>query len=344
MKPRIVVHKFGGAALADAQAITNVGTLLALEPVNQRRLVVTSALQGVTNQLIAAIRIATADNGVTAEGVVGQVRERHLNVARGVLGPSSTFASKQLESSLNSACDELDEQLRSLGTANAPVGQLSDTILAFGERAAARIVCVMLAERGIPAVVVDGVNLIHTDGRYGNAAPDLARTDAAARTVVAPWFEREVVVVVPGFIGAGHEGHVVTLGRGGSDLTAAVLARALDAREVILWKDVPGCMTADPRIVPDARVVPMLDAREASELAYYGANILHPRTLLPLRPGMTLRLRPFADPSASGTTIVVGKLSRGAPVRAISGMSHQALVAVSGTGMLGVPGVAAPSP
>jgi aspartokinase/homoserine dehydrogenase 1 len=150
-----------------------------------------------------------------------------------------------------------------------------------------------------------------------------------------------MVVVVPGFIGAGHDGAVVTLGRGGSDLTATVLARALDARETTLWKDVAGCMTADPRIVPEARVVTVLDAREASELAYYGARVLHPRTLIPLRSGMTLRLRPFADPTASGTTIVVGRIARGAPVRAISGISEQALVAVSGTGMLGVPGVAA---
>jgi aspartokinase/homoserine dehydrogenase 1 len=134
---------------------------------------------------------------------------------------------------------------------------------------------------------------------------------------------------------------VVTLGRGGSDLTATVLARALGAAEVTLWKDVPGCMTADPRIVPEARVVAALDAREASELAYYGAKVLHPRTLIPLRNGMTLRLRPFADPAASGTTIVVGRIARGAPVRAISGISQQALIAVSGTGMLGVPGVAA---
>ncbi len=159
--------------------------------------------------------------------------------------------------------------------------------------------------------------------------------------MLEPLLGRGVIVVVPGFIGAGHDGAVVTLGRGGSDLTATVLARALEAREVTLWKDVPGCMTADPRIVPEARVVGTLDAREASELAYYGAKVLHPRTLIPLRSGMTLRLRPFADPAASGTTIVVGRIARGAPVRAISGISRQALVAVSGTGMLGVPGVAA---
>jgi aspartokinase/homoserine dehydrogenase 1 len=199
----------------------------------------------------------------------------------------------------------------------------------------------MLEARGTASVVIDGGALVQTDGRHGNAAPDLERTEATARAALAPWLARDATVVVPGFIGAGRDGAVVTLGRGGSDLSATVLARAIDAREVTLWKDVPGCMTADPRIVPEARVVPMLDAREASELAYYGAKVLHPRTLVPLRNGMTLRLRPFADPAAGGTTIVVGRVTRGAPVRAISGMPRQALVAVSGTGMLGVPGVAA---
>jgi aspartokinase/homoserine dehydrogenase 1 len=337
----VVVHKFGGAALADAAAISNVGALLAADTAEQRRVVVTSALQGVTNQLLVAISHATGGDRVAARSIASELRARHLAVAGGILGDDTTSESRStLLAIINTACDDLLEQLESV-TADEAGDALSDVILAHGERLAAAIVCVMLVKRGIASVVVDGAHLVQTDGRHGNAAPDLARTDATAREVLQPHFVSAQIVVVPGFIGAGHDGAVVTLGRGGSDLTAAVLARALDAREVVLWKDVPGCMTADPRIVPEARVVPVLDAREASELAYYGAKVLHPRTLLPLRAGMTLRLRPFGDATASGTTIVVGRMSGGAPVRAISGMSQQALVAVSGTGMLGVPGVAA---
>ena len=337
----IVVHKFGGAALANAAAIANVGTILLAEPDTSLRVVVTSALEGVTNQLLSVIAATRAGNDEAARAIINALRARHLDVGNEVLvGDEQSVARAALNRSINSSCDALGRQVADV-TVDDPDGALSDAILAHGERMAARIVCEMLVARGTPSVVVDGALLIQTDGRHGNAAPDLARTDAMAPRVLEAAFVDARTVVVPGFIGAARDGSVVTLGRGGSDLTAAVVARAMDAREVVLWKDVPGCMTADPRIVPEARVVPLLDAREASELAYYGAKVLHPRTLLPLRAGMTLRLRPFADPTAAGTTIVVGRVARGAPVRAISGMSSQALVAVSGTGMLGVPGVAA---
>jgi aspartokinase/homoserine dehydrogenase 1 len=335
----IAVHKFGGAALADAAAIRNVGVILA-DGADQARVVVTSALQGVTNALVRAVQHAAAGEMEAARGIVKELRARHLAVAAGIASPSAP-ESAVLAAHISTACDELDAQLGAVvGKSGAGVA-LSDAVLAHGERLAAQIVRQMLDGRGIPSVVVDGASLVQTDHRHGNAAPDLERTSALAPSMVRPLLDRGLVVIVPGFIGAGREGAVVTLGRGGSDLTATVLARALDAREVTLWKDVPGCMTADPRLVPGARVVATLDAREASELAYYGAKVLHPRTLIPLRAGTTLRLRPFADPSAAGTTIVVGRLTRGAPVRAISGIWEQALVAVSGTGMLGVPGVAA---
>ncbi|MEO5818159.1 MAG: aspartate kinase [Gemmatimonadaceae bacterium] len=336
------MHKFGGAALADAAAIINVVELLGADTTDTRRIVVTSALQGVTNQLVAAIAYASDGDDGAARTMAGQLRDRHLHVARGVAGAGTLAEARDvLLTRLAAACDQLDEQLQALSGNDDQAAALGDAILAHGERLAAQILTVALQARGMRTIVVDATQLLMTDGRHGNAAPDLARTDATAPAMIGASFDQHDVVIVPGFIGAGHEGAVVTLGRGGSDLTAAVLARAVEAREVVLWKDVPGVMTADPRIVPEARVVPMLDSREASELAYYGAKVLHPRTLLPLRAGMTLRLRPFGDPRAAGTTIVVGRVARGAPVRAISGMSQQALVAVSGTGMLGVPGVAA---
>jgi aspartokinase/homoserine dehydrogenase 1 len=339
--PTTVVHKFGGAALADASAIMNVGDLLIAETGDVRQVVVVSALQGVTNQLIEARDLASAGALPAARDIVAQLRERHRQVASGVLGVRAAAEEHDaLLMPIDAAFDELRLQLAMMRGAEAS-SAASDAILAHGERLAAQILSAMLQQRLVAATVIDGTAVIHTDGRHGNAAPDLTRTDAEAPRVLEAAFDHARVVVVPGFIGTSDSGHVVTLGRGGSDLTASVLARAMQAREVTLWKDVPGCMSADPRIVPEARVVPLLDAREASELAYYGAKVLHPRTLLPLRAGTTLRLRPFADPAAAGTTIVVGRAARGAPVRAISGISDQALVTVSGTGMLGVPGVAA---
>jgi aspartokinase/homoserine dehydrogenase 1 len=258
-------------------------------------------------------------------------------------------------------------------------------VLARGERLSARLLVTALGVADVEAAYVDEHDVVHTDGRAGNAFPDLPRTAEAARRVLLPLLARGAVAVVPGFVGAAParpeppraavagDGHgerprraapVVTLGRGGSDLTATTLARVLGARDVFLWKDVPGLLTADPRVVPDARVIPVLHAREASELAFHGAKVLHPRALVPLLARATQRaaareagvpaprarvtVRPFADPSAPGTVIELQEergTAHGAkpryPVKAVSALGGQALVTVRGTGMAGVPGIAA---
>src|SRR5438874_2671900 len=184
--------------------------------------------------------------------------------------------------------------------------------------------------------------IVQTDGTFGNASPDLRRTERSARTVLRPLLARGVVPVVPGFLGAAPDGQVATLGRGGSDLTATLLARVLGAREVSLWKDVPGLLTADPRIVPDARVVPQLHVREAAELAFYGAKVLHPRALGPvLRRSVAVRIRPFTEPASLGTEISRRRTMSAYPVKAVSAIPKQALLTVTGSGMLGVPGIAA---
>src|SRR5207245_2846949 len=199
-----------------------------------------------------------------------------------------------------------------------------------------------LAAAGCPASYVDAVEVVKTDGTFGSASPDLALTERSARKALEPVLARRVVPVVPGFLGAAPDGQVATLGRGGSDLTATLLARVLGAREVSLWKDVPGLLTADPRIVPDARVVPQVHVREAAELAYYGAKVLHPRALVPvIKRSVAIRIRPFADPGSLGTELSRRRTLDQYPVKALSAIPHQALLTVTGSGMLGVPGIAA---
>src|SRR5258705_7597102 len=161
---------------------------------------------------------------------------------------------------------------------------------------------------------------------FGNASDDVARPERAVRKTLGRLLARGVVAVVPGFIGAPPDGRITTLGRGGSDLTATLLARALRSREVSLWKDVAGVLTADPRVVPDARVVPQLHVREAAELAYYGAKVLHPPALIPLvKPSIAVRIRPFADPTSNGTEISQRRTLRAYPEKAISAIPAHAL-------------------
>lgn len=330
----ISVHKFGGAALANAQAIERVVELLART--TGMRVVVTSALAGVTDVLLGVALAAAAGDAPRAHADAHALHERHLRVIE-LLDANDAVTRKYIDESFA----ELARMLGAVADACTLTPMMSDAIISRGERIAARIVASAVRASGAAASVVDATEFLRTDGRFGDAAPDIARTEALASPLLGPLLARGEIAIIPGFIGAGADETVVTLGRGGSDLTATVIARVLGASEVTLWKDVRGFLTADPRIVPEARVVPRLDPREASELAYYGARVLHPRALTPLNERTTLRIRPFADPDALGTEITVGRTLTGSPVRALSAMTAQALVTVAGNGMLGVPGIAA---
>jgi aspartokinase/homoserine dehydrogenase 1 len=221
---------------------------------------------------------------------------------------------------------------------------VSDRIVARGERLSARLFTAALCARGLRAEYVDAARVIQASGRHGDAAPDFDGTARAVRKELLPRMEEGVIPVVPGFIARGPKGAIVTLGRGGSDLTATLLARALGAATVTLWKDVPGVLTADPRVVPDARLIPRVHVREAAELAYYGAKVLHPRALLGLNEKTKLLIRPLADPDAPGTEISTTRdrvAEKRHPVRAITTIGAQSLVTIFGDGMVGVPGIAA---
>ena len=332
----ISVHKFGGAALANADAIRAVVNILS--GTSGERVVVTSALAGVTDILLNIARAAAKGDLAAANAQTDALYERHIAVAKSIDGAAATLTY------IDESFKELHKLAENVAHARELTAQISDLIISRGERLAARIVADALRVQKMSAYVVDATEFLHSDGRFGDAAPDIARTEIAAQNIFPDKLRSGDIVVVPGFIAVGSSGSsgpVVTLGRGGSDLTATVTARALGAKEVTLWKDVPGFLTADPRIIPEARVVPLLDPREASELAYYGAKVLHPRALIPLDARTTLRIRPFNQPDASGTEIVQGRSMAGSPVRALSAMTAQALVTVAGNGMLGVPGIAA---
>ena len=316
------VHKFGGASLATAEAMAHaVSIVLAHRP--GPMVVVVSALAGVTDALldIAASR-----------GDVRGLRRKHLGVARALFTGARR---KDLIRFVDEAFDDLKVPRKlTPGT--------TDDILARGEQLSARLFAAALEQAGCPVEYVSAVDLIITDNTFGQASADLAGTERAVRKTLGRLLARGVVTVVPGFIGATPDGQITTLGRGGSDLTAMLLARALRAREVSLWKDVPGVLTADPRVVPDAHVVPQLHVREAAELAYYGAKVLHPRALIPLgKRNIAVRIRPFANPGSKGTEISQRRTLRAYPVKAISAIPEQALLTVTGNGMLGVPGIAA---
>jgi len=302
--------------------------------------VVVSAMAGVTDLLLDGAERARAGNPKPLRSVAKTLRRTHTDAVRLTVPPGT------LRRDLVAAIDSSLAQLATLGRKIADQRQLTprrrDELVARGERLCARLFAAGLEAAGRTAKYVDAVDVIRTDGHFGKAAPDLGATDLLARRVLLPLLQAGTIPVVPGFFGSTREGHVATLGRGGTDVTAVLVGRALGARTVSLWKDVPGILTADPKTVHDARLVPQLHMREAAELAYHGARVFHPRALIPvLGRDLRLRVRPFADPSSPGTEVSARRTLPRYPVKAISAARDQALVTVAGNGMLGVPGIAA---
>src|SRR5437588_62709 len=333
------IHKFGGASLADAAAIGHaVGIVLAQRP--GPLVVVVSAMSGVTDALLDGAARAARGDASHVRAAAEALRAQHAAAGQELVPAGARL--EELLRLIGEAFAELEQVAGGLGVLRELTPRTTDYLVARGERLSAHLFAAALEAAGCPAAYVDATEIVQTDGTFGNASPDLRRTERSARTALRPVLARGAGPVVPGCLGAAPDGQVATLGRGGSDLTATLLARVVGAREVSLWKDVPGLLTADPRIVPDARVVPQLHVREAAEIAYYGAKVLHPRALIPvIKRNVAIRIRPFADPTSLGTEISRRRTLHQYPVKALSAIPQQALLTVAGSGMLGVPGIAA---
>jgi bifunctional aspartokinase / homoserine dehydrogenase 1 len=332
------VHKFGGAGLADAEAIRHAAQIVAAQPTGV--VVVASAMRGVTDALLDIAILASRGELPVARTAIDALRKRHVAAAT-ELAPDNGLPST---ADVNREFDDLTELVTRIVDGKLPDAAITDAVAARGERMSASMLAAALSTLGVRATVVDATRLIHTDARHGGATPVFARTLAAVKELLLPLIREGIVPVVAGFIGSAPNGAIVTLGRGGSDLTATLLARALNAESVTLWKDVPGVLTADPQVVTEARLVPRLHVREAAELAYYGAKVLHPRALIGLRDETRLFIRPLADPASPGTEITTRRdraMERRYPVRAITAIGEQAIINISGDGMVGVPGIAA---
>jgi aspartokinase/homoserine dehydrogenase 1 len=330
------VWKFGGASLADAAAIDRAAALIASH--DGPLVVVASALAGITDLLMGGAQRAAADNAAAAPATA--FLQRHRQAVKALL-PSG-----RRRRALLARIDEAARQYRDLCAAVSVLGHLEprtmDLLVSRGERMSAALLAEALAVHRRRAAYVDATDFIATDGQHGGAAADLPQTARRARRLLRPLIHRKIIPVVPGYIGRAPDGSVATLGRGGSDLTATLLGRSLAARRVVLWKDVPGILTADPRLVPDARLLPHLHHREAAEVAHYGAKVLHPRALIPIAgTRVVLHVRSFLNPASPGTEVSAQRAIEGYPVKALAIVHGQAIVTVAGKGMVGVHGIAA---
>lgn len=338
------VLKFGGTSVNDAKAVNQVVSIVADQRRNDPQIVaVTSAMRGVTDLLINSANAAARGDRQAYRDARQTLIGRHRDAAEALVHDLDALAMIQAQ------IDERVREFERLCMAVAILGELTDRGLAvisgLGERLMAPILAAAMRARGLDADAVDAGSpeaaLIVTDDNYASAAPDMEATRLATRARLLPLIEKGIIPVVTGFVAATPDGVPTVLGRGGSDYSAAILGAALDADEIQIWTDVDGVLTADPRIVKGARPLAELTYGEAAELAYFGAKVLHPKTMLPaIDRGIVISVRNTFNPGFPGTR-VVPKSSNGGTVKALTVIRGLALVTVAGRGMMGVPGIAA---
>jgi len=305
----VIVMKFGGTSLADADRIRAAAEIvrgrLAREPI-----VVVSALAGVTDLLVRAVAHARAGEREALEPILSDLVRRHRWAVGGVDDPKRRH---DLGLAVDALFEELRQLLRSMRILGEGTPRSSDALLAYGEILSSRIATAIFADRGLPARLVDAREVVLTDERHGAAEPSIDEVADRGLKTLAPLVAAGEVPVVAGFVGATRDGRTTTLGRGGSDASAAVLGAALGAEEIEIWTDVDGVMTADPRRVPGARTRETVSFAEAAELAYYGAKVLHPASIAPaVRRSIPVRVLNALRPEGRGT-VIVDEVAPGAP-------------------------------
>jgi len=278
-RQNIVVMKFGGTSVEDGTAILRTASIVATRlRKNLNPIVIVSAMSKVTDTLLAAAAAAGRNDREQALKLSDALRTRHLNTAAELVTETDRLTSLQLN--IHHDFDTLDDLLRGISAVGELTPRTSDNVVSFGERLSSVLCTAAFAKQTIPSTHVDARTVILTDNHYGKATPNEPAIEAALTAQVLPLIELNRVPVMGGFIGSCN-GITTTLGRGGSDYTAAIVGGALHAGAIEIWTDVNGIMTTDPRIVPEALRVKTISFEEAAELAYFGAKVLHPATILP---------------------------------------------------------------
>ncbi|HKN34141.1 MAG TPA: lysine-sensitive aspartokinase 3 [Terriglobales bacterium] len=296
----MLVMKFGGTSVEDAKSIDRAATIVKGR-LPQKPVVVVSAMAKVTDQLLATARAAGAGDRETALKLARSLRERHYNTAGELLG---TGVFTQFHSELESEFDTLDELLRGIAAVGELTPRTTDHVAAYGELLSSKIVTAAFSARGIHSTLVDSRECIVTDNIHTRAVPHFDDTNERLKSNVRPLIEGGRVPVMGGFIGATRSGTTTTIGRGGSDFSAAIVGAGLGAERIEIWTDVDGMMTTDPNTCPEARRIKSISFDEAAELAYFGAKVLHPATLLPaIQKNIPVYILNSRNPQCDGTRI-----------------------------------------
>ncbi|MCZ2114791.1 MAG: aspartate kinase [Anaerolineae bacterium] len=341
-----LVMKFGGTSVGSASAIRETADLILQARDTWGDVAVVASAMGskpvkVTDLLLQGAHAAYKGDRETFPRLAALMREIHYEAIDGLLSPEGE---RQI---ILAEIERFIERFADLCSAVNVLGELTpralDAISGMGEQMSVRILSAYLRELGYDSEAIDATELILTDNNFQNASPQMAGTQQRSKERLQPLLDSGAIPIITGFIGATAEGVTTTLGRGGSDFTAALIGQALDADEVWIWTDVDGVMSADPRLVPDATSIPTLSFREVSELAYYGARVIHAKTMRPcIENGIPLRIKNTFNPTHPGTVIEEDVPDhRNGALKAVTAIKGVSMITVEGKGMIGVPGIAA---
>jgi len=299
----LVVMKFGGTSVEDPAAINRTAAIVAGRvSAGRHPVVVVSAMAKVTDQLLRAASAASQGDRTGALAISSRLRSRHRDTAAALIKNQKDAAA--LVTWIDQKFDQLDEVLRGLAAILELTPRISDLIVSYGERLSSRMIAAAFCERGIEAAHVDAREIILTDSQFQKAIPLDAAIEKRANEKVRPLVNEGKVPVMGGFVGSNEAGITTTLGRGGSDFTGALIGGALAADSIEIWTDVDGIMTSDPRVCPDALRVKVISFEEAAELAYFGAKVLHPATILPaVKKNIPVLVLNSRNPGNEGTRI-----------------------------------------
>lgn len=336
---KTITMKFGGTSVGSPEAIENVVKIVQEAALDDRVVVVVSAMSGVTDALIRSVYMAAAGDKWEYLSLSQKLRDRHEDAANRLISPGNLREKTLL--TINQLLDEHTELCHAIRILSEITPRILDTIVSFGERLSSQLVASALREAGVPAEAFESTRFLITDDNYQSAGPLWDETQSRIERYLLPIIERGTVPVITGFIGATQDGVYTTLGRGGSDYSAAIFAAYVESDEFVIWTDVDGVMTTDPRLDRRARVLPYISYQEVGELAFYGAKVLHPKTVQPItNRGIPIRVRNTFNPSYPGTLIGEEMRPSETIIKAVTCVRNISMLTVSGRGMLGVPGIA----
>jgi aspartate kinase len=331
--------KFGGTSVGDIQRLQEVVSIVK-QFQGEQPVIVASAMGGVTNTLIGTAYKAVERLTGEVHNAVIALRDKHLHVAHELVHDNKRRA--VLIKEQQAMIDELDRLYHGIGLLKELSPRSLDAIASFGEILSCRQIAAIFEENGIPSQFVDARTIIRTDNTFGEAAIDFTYSNTAIRNSIMPLVQQGIVPVVTGFIGSTHDGITTTIGRSGSDYTGSVVGAALNSREIWIWTDVDGVMTADPRIVKSAWVLTEISYREAAEMSYFGAKVIHPKTMVPaIEKKIPIRIKNTFNPAHPGTLISAATQQQKHSAKTVTSIDRLAVIAIEGNGMIGVPGVSA---